>query len=348
MQKEVERQKRAEWKRRQQLQKMQVPKTPEPVEGRKHIDVQTESYLEELVDRLVEVDVDTQTDAFVDRPPSPLFIPTKSGVDSETQIYDGELFDFDFEVEPILEVVVGKTLEQSLMEVMEEEELANMRAHQEEFVQMRAAEMAEAQRMEEAERRRYEEKERRAAQERERVEQQRRLGERIAARAYARSYVGGVMGGVFDGLARDGFFYDPLLKEINDDFLPWLLKGVDANLNEQYAARQLLDSVVAGAVQLGPAALDARVAELVALEESRLAALRAADAEAEGKDAKQAAIDEAIAAEKAAAKAEREARKVAWEAEQKRLEEERLKAEEEERLRAEAEAAAAEGDGADA
>ena len=51
-----------------------------------------------------------------------------------------------------------------MIEVMEEEELANMRAHQEQFIQMRAAEIAEAQRMEEAERRRYEEKERRAAQ----------------------------------------------------------------------------------------------------------------------------------------------------------------------------------------
>jgi hypothetical protein len=33
-------------------------------------------------------------------------------------------------VEPILEVVVGKTLEQALMEVLEEEELAAIRAHE--------------------------------------------------------------------------------------------------------------------------------------------------------------------------------------------------------------------------
>jgi hypothetical protein len=42
----------------------------------------------------------------------------------------GELFDFDAEVEPLLEVLVGKVLEQSLMEVLEEEELAAMKAHQ--------------------------------------------------------------------------------------------------------------------------------------------------------------------------------------------------------------------------
>ena len=41
---------------------------------------------------------------------------------------------------------------------MEEEELANLRAHQEEFIELRNAELAETQRLEEAERRRFEEK----------------------------------------------------------------------------------------------------------------------------------------------------------------------------------------------
>jgi hypothetical protein len=41
-----------------------------------------------------------------------------------------QLFDFDLEVKPILEVLVGKTLEQALMEVMEEEELDTLRDHQ--------------------------------------------------------------------------------------------------------------------------------------------------------------------------------------------------------------------------
>lgn len=67
------------------------PRSPEPVEGRKHIDVQTELYLEELSDRVEEADVETQTDAFLDRPPSPLFIPAKSGVDVATQILEGEV-----------------------------------------------------------------------------------------------------------------------------------------------------------------------------------------------------------------------------------------------------------------
>lgn len=59
---------------------------------------------------------------------------------------------------PILEVLVGKTVEQSLLEVMEEEELANLRAQQRAFEELRNAELVEQQRLEEQERRHKEEK----------------------------------------------------------------------------------------------------------------------------------------------------------------------------------------------
>lgn len=67
------------------------PRSPEPVEGRKHVDVQTELYLEELSDRVEEADVECQTDAFLDRPPSPLFVPAKTGMDTATQIFEGDV-----------------------------------------------------------------------------------------------------------------------------------------------------------------------------------------------------------------------------------------------------------------
>lgn len=67
------------------------PRSPDPVEGRKHIDVQTELYLEELSDRVEEADVEVQTDAFLDRPPSPMYVPAKTGVDITTQILEGDV-----------------------------------------------------------------------------------------------------------------------------------------------------------------------------------------------------------------------------------------------------------------
>jgi hypothetical protein len=61
-----------------------------------------------------------------------------------------QLFDFDFEVQPILEVLVGKMVEQALREVLEEEELAALKAQQNRYMEMRAGEKeAEEQRLEE-------------------------------------------------------------------------------------------------------------------------------------------------------------------------------------------------------
>lgn len=105
-------------------------RTPSPVAGRTHMDVQTDPFLEELADKVAEENVYTQTDAFMDRPVTPLFVPKSSGFDKATQIVDGELFDFDLEVQPILEVLVGKTLEQAWLEMQEEDELAALRSQQ--------------------------------------------------------------------------------------------------------------------------------------------------------------------------------------------------------------------------
>ena len=256
------------------------PGTPEPVEGRRHMDIQTEAYLEELADTVPEAEVMTQTDAFMDRPPTPLFIPMKIGVDVETQIESGDLFDFDFEVEPILEVLVGKTLEQGLMEVMEEEELAAMRAHQEHFEQIRNAELVATQRMEAAERRKAEERERRIAQERERIERQKAMREKVAAQTFARGYMSGLMGNVFDRLYDSGFFFDPVQREIETDFMPWFEDAVVAECSNAAVSRRCVDEIIKKAM-LDAAAAKAAAAESVKEEMDAAAAKVAAEAEAE-------------------------------------------------------------------
>ena len=91
LQREQEARRRATAKRRAQQQQQMRIQTPEAVEGRQHVDVQTELYLEELSDRIEEADVECQTDAFLERPLSPMFIPAKTGIDCETQILEGEV-----------------------------------------------------------------------------------------------------------------------------------------------------------------------------------------------------------------------------------------------------------------
>jgi hypothetical protein len=67
-----------------------------------------------------------QTDTFLPKPPSPKYVPKKTGIDAETQVGDYDLFYFDDAVMPILNVVVDKTLETALLEVEEESELKSI------------------------------------------------------------------------------------------------------------------------------------------------------------------------------------------------------------------------------
>ncbi|KAM4713747.1 radial spoke head protein 3 homolog [Anableps anableps] len=229
--------------RRQAKEKLKT-KTPEAVDGRQHVNVQTDLYLEELSKIIETTDIKCQTDEFLDKPATPLFIPAKSGIDVETQIEEGELFDFDLEVQPVLEVLVGKTIEQSLLEVMEEEELACLRTQQRIFQELRNNELAEVQRLEEQERRHRDEKERRVAQQKEVLKKEQEVAEKIASRAFSQQYLAGLLPAVFACLRNHGYFYDPVEKDIEANFLPWLMAEVNSQLEKRFTARQLLDKII--------------------------------------------------------------------------------------------------------
>uniref|UniRef100_A0A3Q3VJQ4 Uncharacterized protein n=1 Tax=Mola mola TaxID=94237 RepID=A0A3Q3VJQ4_MOLML len=218
--------------------------TPEALQGRKHIDVQTELYLEELSDVIVTTDIECQTDAFLDRPASPLFIPAKSGKDVETQIEEGELFDFDREVQPVLEILVGKTVEQSLEEVMEEEELAYLKAQRRAFGERRNNELAEVQWLQEQEMRLNEEKDRRIAQQREALKTERETAEKIAARAVSQQYLAALLPAVFVSMRSHGYFSDPVEKDLETNFFPWLMAEVNNSLEKRYKAREMMDIII--------------------------------------------------------------------------------------------------------
>ncbi|CAF3202483.1 unnamed protein product [Rotaria socialis] len=239
-QQEAKRRALARRKAREQIR----TRTPEPVHNRKNIDVQTELYLEELSDRIEEADVDVQTDAFLDRPPSPLFIPQSTGKDISTQIESGDLFDFDLEVKPIVETLVGKTVEQALIEVAEEEELAEIREQQRDYEEIRNAELIELQRLEEQERRLRAEKDRRMKQAQEALRLEQDVAQKIAARAFAKAYLQDLVPSVFNNLRENGYFYDPVEHEIETSFMPWLMEKTMTQVNQLVLGRTILDSII--------------------------------------------------------------------------------------------------------
>ena len=274
--------------------------TPPPVDGRSHMNMQTEDYLEELSDRPIEIDAETQTHAFMDRPATPLFVRAKTGRDIETQIVAGDLFDFDLEVEPILEILVGKTLHVSMLELMQEEELEAIRRQQEEFEAIRNVELAEVKRLEAEARRKQQERDRRIAQEQKRVADRRELEEKIAARSFAYQYLSTLHSNVFDLLEEEGYFYDPLKREVEEVFLKDMLSSLK-NRSDAYESARVIAEELLEAARVKAKAFEA---EAVARREEMYAKIAAEEA---AKEAERVRLEEEMKAKLAAEAAAAEA-----------------------------------------
>ena len=98
-----------------------------PIPEREHIPINIDKNLIEEEKKVVTADLGTQSDKIDYLNPEKPFIPQKTGKDQSTQIADGDLFCFDTDVQPLLTVIVGKTLEQSLNEIGQEDEIATLR-----------------------------------------------------------------------------------------------------------------------------------------------------------------------------------------------------------------------------
>lgn len=176
------------------------------------------------------------------------FIPQPLGEDKETGIEAGELVDFDVSVEPILHVLVGKSLDQGMTEVLQEEQIKVLKRAREIFEQERAGTFTEAQRLENELKRYEEEKKARLAQG-SRAVQEREMEEKTqAARSAAKSFYEQLQQTVLDRMEEAGHFHDPVLLEVKDSFVPWLLEKVASELQEVGVYRDMFDKMLLGAV----------------------------------------------------------------------------------------------------
>lgn len=241
--------KESEARRRQQLRKRYVNRnprgvigTPPPVKGRRHEQIQTEKYLEELFNHPPEQTVECQTDLYLLNPPIAPYIPTKSGVDVSTEIGDGDLFDFDTEVDPIVESLVGVSVEQALIELMHEEQVAEIRRQQQVFLAIREAEMAELRRLEADELHLQSEKEHRLKLEKISTELDQEMRERITAAKLIQSYVTDLLPGILDTMELQ--VEGKKLADLEDQLKPWLAQEVANEVGQMVDSRDILERMV--------------------------------------------------------------------------------------------------------
>lgn len=197
-----------------------------PVQQEEKIDLilMTEPYLTEVVEPPMKREMPTQTDEFEDLPPEPVYEPTKNGIDIETQVEHELLFDFNFEVQPIVATIVGKTLDQAIREVNEEGELEAIMAAKEAIAHQRQKEINEIKELEQKELQLYEEKQRKM-EEQLKIEQAAiTLRDKVTARGFSEFFVNNLTDDIIKALENHGYFYDEVERAIETEFLPWLSK----------------------------------------------------------------------------------------------------------------------------
>lgn len=218
--------------------------------GRGPIDIT--GNLVEQVDPIQTMAMETQTDDFVKRPESPPYVPRKTGVDVGTQIEDQtELFDFDREVEPILSIIVTKTLEQSLLEVRQEEEIAQLAQAKEYHNTERARLRSEQIERERLEMKRWAEKEALKRREADRLARELVLCEKAAACRFIQTAVTeNLEKTAFRHLELSGHFRDELRDEIDSIFLPFLEEAVATLTDKRVMCAELTAGIVQRAIRI--------------------------------------------------------------------------------------------------
>jgi hypothetical protein len=182
-----------------------------------------EGYME-IRDRPVAPVTQAFTDFYVDRQPEAEFKPQPNGLDVMTQIEGDELFDYDLEVEPILQVLVGKTIEQARMEVSEEDEQSEAEQHRLIFERERNFEVVDVQRLEAEVIRKEKEKRRRELQAKTRREQKKFAHQKYCSRITAKRFLHTLPSTAFLELRNLGPLMEPSREGIERVLVPWLMR----------------------------------------------------------------------------------------------------------------------------
>ena len=88
------------------------------------------------------------------------------------------------------------------------------------------------------------------------MEAEKILREKVAAQACARGYVSGLLDTVFDRLYEAGFFFDPVEKEVSEDFMPWLKVEAGKRAAAEGVARAVVAEIAAAALKANLQARD--------------------------------------------------------------------------------------------
>merc|ERR1712017_56793 len=93
----------------------------------------------------------------------------------------------------------------------------------------------------------------------ERLEKEQILKEKVAAAAFAKNYMAGIENSVLDRLSKMAYFYDPVEREVETEFMPWLGGLAMEKLSKVEMVQTLSAEVVGAAIKAGEEHHDAYI-----------------------------------------------------------------------------------------
>ena len=189
-------------------------------------------------------DMEVQTQDYIDLPQIPLFKPEKRGEDAGTQIEKGDLFDFNVEVEPIINVLTFKTLEEARMEVLEEEEIKEMKRQMQDFEKVRNRELEIVQKLECQTIRKEEEKNRRNQERAIRTKMAKIYQKKLISTVFAKNYLKNIKSKVLKDLEENGVLRKREKNEYHTKITPAIKEGCEKLLEEENAVLYGLDDLL--------------------------------------------------------------------------------------------------------
>jgi len=245
-------------------------------------DIHYKNVYTELLEQPIQDESELVPDYYIDKPATPEYRPMHPGVEVATQIEDNELFDYVLEVEPILQVLVGKSLEQAQTELTEEDDKLEEMRRRMRFEKLRNAELMVTQRKEALHIRKQDEKKRREKQHQLRDEQGALAHQKFITRILSKNLTYGMKNTSLNILKDQGALRYSMNLELKREYLPYLLETI-TSLNQQHEGIQrnlhaFMDEITQGYVNAHAQTVQAeaerkrKVLEDKKAEEARLAA----------------------------------------------------------------------------
>lgn len=199
--------------------------------------IQTERYLEELLVKPSDYSVECQTDLYLHDIPDVPYISSKAGIDVATETDVDELYNFDEEVQPILDALVEMTMKQALSEFMQEEEMAELQRDTEIYLAFKESQNSELKRLEQSV----------DANNTDEHNNNGQTTDEINAAKLLHNYVTTLLPDVLSNV--DTNITNKHLINSDENFKPWLAKEIASEVGQMIDSRDSLEKLVKNIVE---------------------------------------------------------------------------------------------------